>query len=216
MEDISMRLIVFGASGRLGSRIVKEALERGHQVTAVVRDPGRLQNSHEHLRVVIGDVCDVDRIAAVAIGHDAVINAVGPTGSSSPLLVVDAARALIDGLTRAGVRRLVVGGGAGSLEVAPGVQLVDAPSFPKAWRDIALAHRDALDVYRTADLDWTYMSPAAFLEPGERTGKYRTGTDQLLTDEKGESRISMEDLAIAFLDEVEKPRFVRRRMTVAY
>ncbi|MGO9118031.1 MAG: NAD(P)-dependent oxidoreductase [Desulfomonilaceae bacterium] len=211
-----MRLIVFGANGRLGSRIVREALERGHHVTAVVRDPGRLQNSDERLTAVTGDVCDAGSVAAVATGHDAVISAVGPTGNSRPDLVVEVARALIDGLTRAGVRRLVVGGGAGSLEVAPGVQLVDAPGFPKAWRDIAIAHRDALDVYRTADLDWTYISPAAMLEPGERTGKYRSGTDQLLTDEKGESRISMEDLAIAFLDEVEKPRFVRRRMTVAY
>ena len=211
-----MRLIVFGANGRLGRRIVREALERGHQVTAVVRDPGRLQNSEERLTAVTGDVCDAARVAAVATGHDAVISAVGPTGSSRPDLVVEAARALIDGLTRAGVRRLLVGGGAGSLEVAPGVQLVDTPGFPNAWRDIAIAHRDALDVYRTADLDWTYISPAAMLEPGERTGKYRTGTDQLLTDEKGESRISMEDLAIAFLDEVEKPSFVRRRMTVAY
>lgn len=211
-----MRLTVFGATGRLGNRIAREALERGHQVTAAVREPGRLQNSHERLTAVIGDVCDAANVAAIVRGHDAVISAVGPTGNSRPELVVDAARALIDGLTRAGVRRLLVGGGAGSLEVAPGVQLVDTPGFPKEWREIALAHRDALDLYRTADLDWTYVSPAAFLEPGERTGKYRTGTDRLLTDEKGESRISMEDLAIAFLDEVEKPRFLRRRMTVAY
>ncbi len=211
-----MKLIVFGATGKLGSRIVKEALERGHQVTAVVRDATRFQDSHERLTAAIGDVTDAASVAAVVTGHDAVISAVGPTRNSRPELVVDAARALIDGLTRAGIRRVVVGGGAGSLEVSPGVQLVDTPDFPKEWLDIALAHRDALDVIRAADLDWTYISPAAFLQPGERTGKYRIGTDQLLTDEKGESRISMEDLAIAFLDEVEKPRFVRRRMTAAY
>ncbi|MGB6067891.1 MAG: NAD(P)-dependent oxidoreductase [Desulfomonilaceae bacterium] len=211
-----MKLIVFGATGKLGSRIVKEALERGHQVTAVVRDATRFQDSHERLTAAIGDVTDAASVAAVVTGHDAVISAVGPTRNSRPELVVDAARALIDGLTRAGIRRVVVGGGAGSLEVSPGVQLVDTPDFPKEWLDIALAHRDALDVIRAADLDWTYISPAAFLQPGERTGKYRIGTDQLLTDEKGESRISMEDVAIAFLDEVEKPRFVRRRMTAAY
>lgn len=211
-----MKLIVFGATGKLGSRIVKEALERGHQVTAVVRDATRFQDSHERLTAAIGDVTDAASVAAVVTGHDAVISAVGPTRNSRPELVVDAARALIDGLTRAGIRRVVVGGGAGSLEVSPGVQLVDTPDFPKEWLDIALAHRDALDVIRAADLDWTYISPAAFLQPGERTGKYRIGTDQLLTDEKGESRISMEDLAIAFLDEVEKPRFVHRRMTAAY
>lgn len=211
-----MRIAVFGANGRLGSRIIKEALDRGHQVTAVVRDPGRFHSSREHLDVVQGDACDAARIAAVAVGKDAVISAVGPTGNSSPEMVVDTVRAFIDGLHRARVHRLVVAGGAGSLEVAPGIQLVDTPSFPAAWRHIALAHRDALAALGTADLDWTYISPAAFLAPGERTGKYRTGTDQLITDENGESRISMEDLAIAFLDEVEEPRFVRRRMAVAY
>jgi putative NADH-flavin reductase len=106
-------------------------------------------------------------------------------------------------------------GGAGSLEVAPGVQLVDAPDFPAEWRAPALAHRDALAVYRTADIDWTYFSPAAILEPGERTGRYRTGRDQLLTNADGKSRISAEDFAVALLDEVERPRHLRERITVA-
>ncbi|HLZ57791.1 MAG TPA: NAD(P)H-binding protein, partial [Ktedonosporobacter sp.] len=110
----------------------------------------------------------------------------------------------------------IVVGGAGSLEVAPGLHLVDTPDFPAAWKPTALAHRDALEVYRKANLDWTYVSPAALIAPGERTGTYRTGTDKLLTDEKGESRISAEDYAIAILDEVEHPHFIRRRFTVAY
>jgi putative NADH-flavin reductase len=126
------------------------------------------------------------------------------------------AHSLITGLVQAGVRRLVIVGGAGSLEVAPGVQLVDTPEFPAAWKGIALAHRDALDVFRTAELDWTYISPAAFIEPGKRTGSFRIGSNQLITDAQGNSRISNEDYAVALVDEVEKGNFIRRQMTVAY
>jgi putative NADH-flavin reductase len=107
-------------------------------------------------------------------------------------------------------------GGAGSLEVAPGLQLVDTPDFPAAWKSNALAAREALQIFRAADVDWTYVSPAAIIRPGERTGAFRVGTDQLLTNEKGESIISVEDFAVAILDEIETPRFVRRRFTVAY
>ena len=112
--------------------------------------------------------------------------------------------------------RLIVVGGAGSLEVSPGVQLLETPEFPSAWKGVALAHRDALDAYRKSGLNWTYVSPAALIEPGRRTGQYRIGTDQLLKDEKGDSRISMEDYANAVVDEIEKPRFSRQRFTVAY
>ena len=125
-------------------------------------------------------------------------------------------QALIDAVKQAGVKRLLVVGGAGSLEVAPGLQLVNSASFPEAWKPIALAHGEALEDYRKADLDWTYFSPAAMFAPGERTGIFRLGTDQLVVDEKGESRISTEDYAIAMLDEVENPRFTRKRFTIAY
>ena len=212
-----MKIVLFGASGTIGSSIAAEALSRGHHVTAVVRDPTRVGPSHEALSSVTGDVLDPSSVAALVAGHDVVACAVGPRlAGDEPRLVVDAARSLIDGLTRAGVNRLVVVGGAGSLEVAPGVQLVDTPEFPAAWKPIALAHRDALAVYRGADLDWTYISPAALIRPGNRTGQYRTGTDQLLTDQEGESRISVEDYAVAFMDEIENQRSVRQRMTVAY
>lgn len=211
-----MRLVVFGPGGNIGQRIVAEAVKRGNDVTAVAREKGRVPVAHARLRVVTGDVLDPASVAAIVKDRDAVISAIGPSRGTGPQVVVEAARSLIAGLARAGVRRLVVVGGAGSLEVAPGVQLVDTPNFPKEWRPIALAHRDALAIYQTADLDWTYVSPPALIEPGQRTGKYRTGTDRLLTDEKGESRMSIEDYAVALLDEVEKPRFVRQRMTVAY
>ena len=211
-----MKIALFGASGTIGRRILQEALARGHKITAIVRDPSRLDLSHERLAVEKGDVLDPASVAASVAGHDVVISAIGPGRNGAPRVIVDAAHALIEGLTRAGVRRLMVVGGAGSLEIAPGLQVVDSPNFPAQIKPTALAHRDALGVYRAANLDWTYISPAATIAPGERTGRYRTGSDQLLKDEKGESRISAEDYAVAFLDEVEQPRFVRKRMAVAY
>lgn len=210
-----MKIALFGAAGVLGQRILEEALNRKHEVTAVVRDPKRFDLKRPHLKVVKGDALDPAAVAAAASGHDVIINVIGP-GAGDPKMLVDAAKSLIAGAKQAGVRRLIVSGGAGSLEVAPGLQLVDAPDFPEAWKGVALAHRDALEVYKKADLDWTYVSPAAFIAPGERTGKFRLGIDQLLTDSKGESRISAEDFAIALLDEVERPKSLRKRMTAAY
>lgn len=213
----AMKIVVFGAGGRIGQRIVQEALHRGHTVTAVVHDPARAPEPGERLTTVVGDVRDPAQVARLAAGHDIVASAVGPTGEQGRQMLVDAAHALIAGTKRAGVPRLIVVGGAGSLEVASGGALLDTPDFPPAWRPTALAHRDALAVYRAEhDLNWTYLSPADVIAPGERTGVYRTGGDQLLTDATGESRISMEDFAVAFVDEIEAPRFPRRRFTVAY
>jgi uncharacterized protein len=217
-----VKIALFGAGGVIGQRLVREALRRGYAVTAIVRDPARFPNPDGRLTVVRGDVLDPVSVAAAVRGADVIISAVGPGHgpSAQPAsMLVDAARALIEGAKRAGVRRLVVVGGAGSLEIAPGVQQVDTPEFPAAWKGTALAHRDALAVYRSADaadLDWTYLSPAGVIEPGARTGRYRTGTDQLLVDGSGKSFISAEDFAVAVLDEVEHPKHVRRRMTAAY
>jgi putative NADH-flavin reductase len=147
-----------------------------------------------------------------------VVSAYGP-GKGDSNLVVKAAHALIEALTRVEPIRLIALSGAGSLEVKPGVQLVDMPDFPAEWKAIALAHREALDVYRKAgmaEFDWTAVSPAALIEPGTRTGKYRTGMDQLLVDDKGKSYISAEDFAVAVVDEIEKPRFPGQRFTAAY
>jgi uncharacterized protein len=212
-----MKLALFGASGTIGQRILREALRRGHTVTAIMRDPSRLTDQHPHLTAVVGDVLDPARVAAAVAGHEAVLSAYGPTGGAGAETIAAAARALITGLNAAGVTRLVVVGGAGSLEVAPGRQLIDTPQFPEA-KPVARAHAEALAIYRTAgaDLAWSYLSPAALVEPGERTGAFRLGGDQLLTDAEGQSRISAEDYAVAFLDEVEHPRHVRQRFTVAY
>ncbi len=212
-----MKIAVFGASGTIGQRIAQEAFFRGHEVKAIVRDPARLPLAHPLLTIEVGDILDSARVAQTIVGSDVVVSAIGPTGSASVRVLVDAAHALIESLPQAGVKRLVVIGGAGSLEVAPGIQLVDTPDFPEALKALALAHREALEAYRTAEnLDWTYVSPALFIAPGERTGAYRIALDQLLTNGKGESRISAEDYAVALVDEIEAPRFVRQRFTVAY
>jgi len=213
-----VKIAVIGITGRIGSRIAQEALSRGHEVTGVARDPPKVTLTHPKLRVIKGDALDPASVAAAVAGHDVAVGAIGPDPQKGVgTLLTDAARALIDGVKRAHVRRLLIVGGAGSLEVAPGVLLMDSPQFPADWKPIAKAHADALDVYRKEkSLEWTYLSPAAMIEPGTRTGAYRTGDDKLLSDAHGNSRISMEDFAVAILEEVEKPRHVRKRFTVAY
>lgn len=211
-----MKIALYGTSGMIGRCICEEALVRGHQITGIARDPAKLDLRHPRLTTAKGDVRDPASIASAVAGHDAVISAVGPRQDDDPQMVVEAANALTQGLQRAGVRRLLVVGGAGSLEIEPGLQLVDTPDFPAAWKPVSLAARDALAVYRAADLDWTYLSPAAEIAPGERTGQYRTDTDRLVTDAAGESHISAEDYAVAMLDELEQPKHIRQRFTAAY
>ncbi|HYK35786.1 NAD(P)-dependent oxidoreductase [Alloacidobacterium sp.] len=208
-----MNVVLFGATGMIGSRVLKELVLRGHQVTAVVRDPSRVPNE-PGVKAVQGDVLNAAAVADVVKDADAVVSAYNP--GQTPAAIVDATKSLIAGLKQAGVKRLIEVGGAGSLFVAPNVRLVDAPNFPTEWKAIALAHGDALEVLRRSDLDWTYFSPAAFIQPGERTGKFRLGTDTLVADEKGTSRISAEDYAIALVDELENPKHIRQRFTVGY
>ncbi|HZR35623.1 MAG TPA: NAD(P)-dependent oxidoreductase [Nevskia sp.] len=208
-----MKIALFG-TGMIGSRIAREALSRGHQVTVVARTPGKVPKDLQ-VQEVQGDARDADSIARAVRGHDAVISAVGVgTGEQSGLL--EASKALLEGVKQAGVPRLLVVGGAGSLEVKPGVQLVDLPEFPAAYKAPALAHREVLGLVRQADLDWTYLSPAAVIAPGERTGKFRLGGEQLVADAKGESRISAEDYAVAMIDELERPCHIRQRFTLGY
>ncbi|WP_028401330.1 NAD(P)-dependent oxidoreductase [Ectobacillus panaciterrae] len=210
------KIALFGATGTIGQRILKEALSRGYEVTAVVRDASKVLEKHENLTVATGDIFNEDSIVKTATGHDVVISAYGPA-FETPQMLVEATRTLIASVKRSDAQRLLAVGGAGSLEVAPGLQLVDTPDFPEAYKAVALAHRDALAVYlEEKELDWTNLSPAGFIAPGERTGQYRIGTDQLLVNEQGESRISAEDYAVALLDEVENHTFSRRRFTVAY
>jgi putative NADH-flavin reductase len=211
-----MKIVLFGGTGWIGSSILKEALARGHEVTVVTRDPAKLPSQHNLTRIQ-GDLFDGYSVEAAARGKDAIVSAFGPgVGGGDPQSLVTAAKALIEGATKAGVKRLVVINGAGSLEVAPGVKLIDTPQFPEDWKPLGRAHAAALEVYRACHLDWTAISPAGMIQPGERTGSYRTGTEQLLVDAQGNSTISTDDFAIAVLDELEHPNNIGRRMTAAY
>jgi len=154
-------------------------------------------------------------VAEAVAGSEAVISAYGP-GVKNPGDLVPATQSLIAGLQQAGVQRLLMVGGAGSLQVAPGVQLIDSGFLPEEWKPISIAHRDALEVLKASGLDWTSLSPAAYFEPGQRTGKFRLGQDNLIANEKGESRISMEDYAIALVDELENHAHPRQRFSVGY
>lgn len=211
-------IVLFGSTGMIGQRILAEASSRGHKVTAVVRETSRTGEHRANLSYRTGDIFKPDQVAAAAVDHDVVVSAYGP-GTGDANLIVKAAHSLIEGLTRVEPIRLIVVSGAGSLEVKPGVQLVDTPDFPAAWKPAALAHREALDVFRKAgfaEFDWTAISPSAVIEPGTRTGHYRTATDQLIVDAKGVSRISAEDFAVAMIDEIENPKFDGKRFTVGY
>lgn len=202
-----MKVAVIGASGRGGSRIVEELTRRGHQVTAIARNldkiPGGPNVTKQH-----GDVNDA-ALADLLKGHDAVVSAVRFTQSDPDLL--------IGAVKNSGVKRYLVMGGAGSLEVAPGKKLIDTPQFPEAAKPEASRGGVFLDKLRQQDdLDWTFLSPAALIEIGERTGKFRLGGDELLKDADGKSRITFEDYAIAMADEVEQGKHSRRRFTVGY
>jgi putative NADH-flavin reductase len=214
-----MNIVLFGATGMIGSRLAKELLSRGHIVTAVLRDPSKLESSKidpgENLIVTAGDIFDPAAVTEVSRGADAVVSAYGP-GPANPDILIKAMRSLIAGVEASGVKRLVAVGGAGTLEVAPGVQLVNTPDFPAEWRGIALAHGEALEELRASNLDWTSVSPAAFIHPGERTGQFRLDTDRLIVNEKGQSEISAEDFAIALVDEVERPQHIRQRFTAGW
>jgi len=213
-----MKIALFGATGMIGQRVLAEAVSRGHQVTAVARDITKVKATGPNVRAVKADILDPNSVAGVVAGHDAVVSAFSPVGDQGLDSLVKSVRSLIAGLKQAGVKRLVAVGGAGSLEVAPGVQLVTVPQFPEAYKAIALAHGDALNVFRkeAGGLDWTSFSPAAVIAPGQRTGQFRLGEDKLVADAKGDSLISAEDYAVALVDELEHPKHIGKRFTAAY
>lgn len=213
-------IAVIGANGTIGSAIVKEALERGHTVTAVVRDPAKVAERHSNLSVITGDVLDAQSVAAAATGQDVLVSAVGGGDGAGPGATIALAPASLAAGLRAlegAAPRLVTVGGAGSLRTPDGTLVWDAPGLPEALLQVMHAHGDALDFYRAiTDLEWTNISPAATIGPGERTGTYRTSLDDLLTDASGASTISVEDYAVAVLDEIETPRHNGHRFAVAY
>jgi uncharacterized protein len=209
-----MNVVVYGATGNSGKEIVKELLSRGHTVTGVARKVGSLKEE-KGLTVKTDDLSNVDAIAAVIKGADAVVSAYAPPPDKVDALV-EVTERQIAAVKKAGAKRLLVVGGAGLLEVAPGVTLIKSGHLPAEWLPIATAHEKALGVLRASDINWTYLSPAAYFVPGERTGKFRLGTKELVADAKGESKISFADYAIALVDEIEKPAHERGSFSVAY
>ena len=209
-----MHIALYGATGKSGSRILTELLSRGHQVTAVVRDPAKVV-SRPGLTVVEGDVSSAESIASKIAGADAVVSAYAPPPDDTDQLLPVTER-FIAAAQQTGLPRLLVVGGAASLEVAPGVTLLASGHVPAEWLPIATSHAKALDLLKKSSINWTYFSPAAFFEPGERTGKFRLGKDTLIANEQHDSRISMEDYAIALVDELESPKHERARFTIGY
>jgi putative NADH-flavin reductase len=210
-----MNVVVYGATGNSGSEIVKELLRRGHTVTGVARKVESLKDQ-PGVAAKTDDLSDVGRIAEVIKDADVVVSAYQPPADKTDALV-EVTRREIEAVKKAGVPRLIVVGGAGQLEVAPGVTLIKSGYLPAEYMPIALSHEKAAQVLKSSTgINWTYIAPAAYFVPGERTGKYRTGTNNLVSDEKGESRISFADYAIALVDEIEKPKHERALFSVGY
>ena len=209
-----MEIALYGATGKAGSRILNELVARGHRVTAIVRDAARLRQQDPLVQVKRDDLSDPGRIAAAVNGADAVVSAYGAP-QRDPDAIVGVTERQIAALNGSAAR-LVVVGGAGGLFVAPGVALVDSAYMPEAALPIARAHVKAFNTLRASAIDWTYLAPAACFEPGERTGKFRLGKDELIANAQQESRISMEDYAIALVDELEVPRHHRQRFSIGY
>ncbi|MFD3546478.1 NAD(P)-dependent oxidoreductase [Streptomyces sp. NPDC058655] len=219
---MSKKIAFFGASGTFGSRILTEALNRGYQVTAVVVNTADLEVSHPNLTVTTGDVLDAKSVAKVAQGQDAVVSAVGggyTDGKAHAAFVRNAAESLVEGLRLLGADapRFISIGGAGSLNTPDGKKVWDTPGLPELVTQVMHGQGAALDYLRTVtDVKWTHFSPAAQIEPGERTGTYRLGLDDLVIGADGNSRISAEDYAVAFVDELDQAKHIQKRFTVGY
>jgi putative NADH-flavin reductase len=207
-----MNVVLYGATGNSGQRILQELVSRGHRVTAIARDTSKLPAT---VAAVQDDLSSVDKIASIIAGADVLISAYAPPPGDTDALL-DVTEREIEAVKKAGNARLIVVGGAGLLEVAPGVSLIASGHLPKEYLPIATSHQKALEILKKSDVNWTYFSPAAFFVPGERTGKFRLGTTSLIADAKGDSRISFEDYAVALVDEIEKPAHERGQMSIGY
>jgi putative NADH-flavin reductase len=213
-------LVLIGASGFVGSAILKEALDRGHKVTAVVRHPEKIKTIHKDLIVKQSDVSSAAAVAEVCKGADVVISAYNP-GWKNPEIAKETTlvyRAIIEGVRKSGVKRLLVVGGAASLYISPGKRLMDAGIIPESFLPAvrALANVYLIDLTAEKIIDWVFFSPAGIIEPGLRTGKFRLGKDDMIVNEKGESKISVQDYAMAMIDELEKPAHHQERFTIGY
>lgn len=214
------KIVLIGASGFVGSAILKEALDRGHEVTAVVRNPEKITLKHKNLVVKQGDVSDKDTVAKLCKGTDSVISSYNP-GWQNPDIANETTRvyrAILNGVRQAGVDRFLVVGGAGSLFISHGIRLMDAGVMPEFIMPAvkALADFYLTDLTAEKKIDWVFFSPAGNLEQGIRTGKFHLGKDDLILNEAGESKISVQDYAVAMIDELEKPAHHKERFTIGY
>lgn len=214
------KIVLIGASGFVGSAILNEALNRGIKVTAVVRNPESVKISNADLTIVKADVSDAEKVAEISKGADAVISAYNP-GWTNPNIYEETLKVyplILEGVKKAGVKRLLIVGGAGTLFVAPGLRVVDSGAIPAeimgGVKSIGEFYLNTL--MNEKDIDWVFFSPAGSLEPGERTGHYRLGKDDLILNEKGESKISVQDYAKAMVDEFENPVHHKERFTIGY
>lgn len=213
-------IVLIGASGFVGSAILKEALERGIAVKAVVRNPSKVTITHPNLQVVAADVSSPDEVAKVVRGADAVISAYNPGWTNPDMynLTLAVYPSIVEGVKKAGVERLQIVGGAATLFVSPGVRVIDSGMIPE---EIMPGVKGLADFYlnilmKEKDLDWTFFSPAGEFVSGKRTGVFRLGKDDLIVDEQGNSTISVEDYAVAMIDELEKPQYHQERFTIGY
>ncbi|NQZ30130.1 MAG: NAD(P)-dependent oxidoreductase [Oceanospirillaceae bacterium] len=212
-----MKIAIIGAAGWIGNEVLQEAKSRGHQIIALVRDPSKITQSDVEVRAF--DITDNSQsLAAAVLDADVVVSSVSGRHNNDHSIFSIAAKRYLTELPQSSVNRLVWVGGAGSLEVAPGVQLVNTEHFPEEYKAEALGMGDALKVFKQSDsrLNWTFISPAAVLFPGEKSGHYRTGKDQLLVDSAGDSKISGSDFAVALVDEIESAQNPQQRICVAY
>ncbi|MDR0252418.1 MAG: NAD(P)-dependent oxidoreductase [Brucellaceae bacterium] len=211
------KIAIIGASGYVGAALLNEAVKRGHQVSALVRHPEKIA-ANANVTAVKADALDTDGLAALLKGHDLVISAYNPGWQEADIrnIHIKGSKSITEAVKKAGIKRLIAVGGAGSLEIN-GQQLVDSPEFPAEYKEGALGARQALnDLKAENDLDWTFISPAILLVPGEATGTFRLGKDSPVFDDKGESKITVGDLAVAILDEAEQGKHIRQRFTAAY
>ncbi|HEX4136867.1 MAG TPA: NAD(P)-dependent oxidoreductase [Bryobacteraceae bacterium] len=215
-----MKIAIVGATGFIGSKVRDEAVSRGHIVTAITRSPDKLPKN-DRIIPAPGDVNDVPLLTRYFQGQEAVIHAYAPGRGIDPVESKEKQRAgtlsIIAATKAAGIKRLLAVGGAGSLEIRPGVAHFDTPEFPAAYQGGARATAQIKDLLKAEkDLEWTFLCPSTSITPGERTGKFRLGGDQLLIGADGQSRISVEDYAVAMIDELENPKHTRQRFTVGY
>jgi len=220
-----MNVVLLAATGQAGRTILNELITRGHRVTAVARDPSKLPAQlPDTVKRVSYDLSNADRLAEIIAGADAVVSAFGPPKDDPRFFsdvsytdqLLSVAERLIAAVRKAGVPRLIVVGGAGSLWFSPGVTVLKSGHWPEPLIPIATSHMKAFAALKASDINWTYFSPAMLIEPGKRTGKFRLGGDDVIRDEQGKSWVSFEDYAIALVDELEKPAHERSRFTIGY